>query len=53
MEKEEYTTPEMEIIFFEYEDIIITSGKDGEFVPTNGMGYDPNRRMWFTTEENE
>ena len=55
MNKEKYISPEMEIIEFEYEDVIITSGEKGE-VPialTGGIYQDPITGEWHTGQNDE
>ena len=51
MAKEKYIAPDMEIIEFEHEDIIITS--ETTFVPKKGITYDPTRQWWSDGEEND
>ncbi len=53
MAKEKYIAPEMEIIEFEHEDIIITSGNTTPYVPKSGITYDPTRQWWSDGEEND
>ena len=54
MAKEKYIAPEMEIIEFEHEDVIITSlGDTTPYVPKSGITYDPNTRWWSDGEEND
>ncbi len=48
MIKEKYVTPELEIIEFKSDDVIITSN---EGPITRGMSYDPNAKMWSYDED--
>ena len=54
MEKEKYISPEMEIIRFEYEDVITASNPDETpQKPLGGIYYDSNQKMWFSNDEEE
>ena len=59
MNKEKYISPEMEIIEFECDDVIISSGPtiggSGNQMPVvgNGMTYDPSTGMWTDNTESD
>lgn len=41
-EKRTYLSPETEVVRFNVDDIITTSGKESELLPDSQTGYDPN-----------